>query len=47
MRFLKLDESIQNDFEHNELYVKKEGDKEKYSKAVLLNPDKGLVVILA
>ena len=41
-----LDESIQNDFEHNELYVKKEGDKEKYSKAVLLNPDKGLVVIL-
>jgi len=41
-----LGESIQNDFEHNELYVKKEGDKEKYSKAVLLNPDKGLVVIL-
>ena len=41
-----LDESIQNDFEHNELYVKKEGNKEKYSKAVLLNPDKGLVVIL-
>ena len=41
-----LDESIQNDFEHNELYVKKERDKEKYSKAVLLNPDKRLVVIL-
>ena len=41
-----LDESIQNDFEHNELYVKKEDEYEKYSKAVLLNRDKGLVVIL-
>ena len=41
-----LDETIQNDFEHNELYVKKEDEYEKYSKAVLLNRDKGLVVIL-
>lgn len=41
-----LDKDIQNDFEHNELYVKKEDEYEKYSKAVLLNRDKGLVVIL-
>ena len=41
-----LDEAIQNDFEHNELYVKKDDEYEKYSKAVLLNRDKGLVVIL-
>ncbi len=41
-----LNETIQNDFEHNELYVKKEGKYEKLSKAVLLNRDKGLVVIL-
>ncbi len=41
-----LDETIQNDFDHNELYVKKDDEYEKYSKAVLLNRDKGLVVIL-